>query len=73
MHGQSSVIDSKKSSKRSSDFYVENEAKSEFICYVIGGNRYCGNINREHKSNSIYLVADLKNGESKLLFLFNCK
>lgn len=28
--------------------------------YDIGNNRWCGNINREHKSNHIYYIADLK-------------
>lgn len=32
------------------------------ILYNIKGNRFCGNINRHHKSNSIYFVVDLQHG-----------
>jgi len=34
--------------------------ESQMIIYDIGDNRWCGNIQREHKSNHIYYVADLK-------------
>jgi len=34
--------------------------QSEMIIYDIDGNRYCHNINREHKSNHVYYVVDLK-------------
>lgn len=33
---------------------------TEVIIYDINYNRWCGNVNREHKSNKVYYVADLK-------------
>lgn len=35
---------------------------SKTIVYTIQGNRYCANINRQHKSNGVYYVADLLKG-----------
>ncbi|KAL0479655.1 DNA-directed primase/polymerase [Acrasis kona] len=32
------------------------------IIYQIGGNRYCGNIGREHKSNHVMYLIDLQRG-----------
>jgi hypothetical protein len=32
------------------------------LCYTIGGNRFCGNIGRAHKSNATYIVANLDAG-----------
>lgn len=32
----------------------------EMIVYDIGENRWCGNIKRQHKSNHVYYVADLR-------------
>uniref|UniRef100_A0A0A9XIQ3 DNA-directed primase/polymerase protein n=1 Tax=Lygus hesperus TaxID=30085 RepID=A0A0A9XIQ3_LYGHE len=34
-------------------------ASSKVIVYNIVGNRFCGNINREHKSNNVKFVVDL--------------
>lgn len=34
------------------------------ILYNIKDNRWCGNINRAHKSNGIYIIADLQAGLS---------
>lgn len=34
--------------------------KSQMMIYDIGENRWCGNIQRQHKSNHVYYVADLK-------------
>ncbi|XP_008559029.1 DNA-directed primase/polymerase protein isoform X2 [Microplitis demolitor] len=31
------------------------------IAYEIIGNRYCANVGRQHKSNNVYWIADLKN------------
>lgn len=36
-----------------------SSAAHPVLCYTIGGNRWCGNVQRAHKSNSIYLVCDL--------------
>ena len=33
---------------------------SQIIIYDIDNNRWCGNIQRQHKSNHVYFVADLK-------------
>ncbi len=35
---------------------------SQVIVYNIGNNRYCGRIERQHKSNHIFMVADLLEG-----------
>ena len=32
----------------------------EMVIYDIGENRWCGNVNRQHKSNHIYYMADLQ-------------
>lgn len=34
------------------------------MLYNIKDNRWCGNINRAHKSNGIYIIADLQAGLS---------
>lgn len=34
--------------------------QSQLLIYLIEGNRWCGNIQREHKSNHVYYIADLK-------------
>ena len=34
--------------------------QSQLLIYLIDGNRWCGNIQREHKSNHVYYIADLK-------------
>ncbi|KAG8041106.1 hypothetical protein G9C98_002094 [Cotesia typhae] len=33
----------------------------QLITYEIIGNRYCANVGRQHKSNNVYWIADLKN------------
>ncbi|XP_057291089.1 DNA-directed primase/polymerase protein-like [Hydractinia symbiolongicarpus] len=48
-HGEKSII-------RRWMFY----RKSQMMIYDIGENRWCGNIQRQHKSNHVYYVADLK-------------
>lgn len=35
---------------------------SKTLVYVVQGNRYCENIGREHKSNSIFFVVDVPAG-----------
>ncbi|KAJ3037510.1 hypothetical protein HDV00_001623 [Rhizophlyctis rosea] len=37
-------------------------AYGQAIVYNIVGDRYCFNVGRQHKSNGVYYVADLKNG-----------
>ena len=34
--------------------------QSHMIVYDIGNNRWCGNIQRQHKSNHVYYIADFK-------------
>lgn len=37
-------------------------AETELLVYNVGGNRYCHNIGREHKSNHTMMVADISRG-----------
>ncbi|XP_014670251.1 PREDICTED: DNA-directed primase/polymerase protein-like isoform X2 [Priapulus caudatus] len=37
-------------------------ARTELLSYDIAGNRYCENIKRQHRSNNVRIVVDLKNG-----------
>lgn len=39
---------------------VQFNGNSKHLIYTIVGNKYCGNIDRQHKSNHIYLVVDLE-------------
>ncbi|TPX68677.1 hypothetical protein CcCBS67573_g07081 [Chytriomyces confervae] len=41
---------------------VSNFSQDKILFYSVAGNRYCFNVQREHKSNGVYYVVDLKRG-----------
>jgi hypothetical protein len=52
-----SLVASSSSTKSTS-----SNSKPDCLVFNIGGNRYCGRIQRTHKSNGIYLVANIRQG-----------
>ncbi|KAI8828364.1 hypothetical protein BJ741DRAFT_713673 [Chytriomyces cf. hyalinus JEL632] len=41
---------------------VSSFSQDKILFYSVAGNRYCFNVQREHKSNGVYYVVDLKRG-----------
>ena len=44
---------------------------SSLLIYEIGGSRYCGNIQREHKSNNIRSVSEIIHGIYEMGFFLD--